>query len=130
MERHSSLQSRPVVGSNLRDCFVTSFLAITLSVALFSCGQKAISIPPNVLPKGKMAQVLTDIHLAEAEANPNAFADSTQKATINFQQVFEKDTITKKQYEESLTFYIAHPELLNEVYEEVVNELSKKNFGK
>ena len=72
-----------------------------------------------------MARVFTDIHLAEAEANLHSMPDSAKKVPINFQKIFEKDTITKLQYEESLTFYIDHPELLNKVYEEVVNELSK-----
>jgi hypothetical protein len=95
-------------------------------VLVFSCGQKEkpVVIPANILPKEKMARVLTDFHLAEAGAEVN-FPDSTKREPINFQKIFKKDTITQQQYEESLAFYVDHPEILNKVYEEVVNELSK-----
>lgn len=93
----------------------------------FSCGHKdkSVAIPTNILSKEKMARVITDVHLADAETNFHLLPDSTKKKPINFQKVFEKDTITKQQYEESLSFYMDHPELLNAVYEDVVNELSK-----
>ena len=135
MVKHPSLRAKR---SNLilhgRDCFVTEFtlmkevfLAMTLCILFSACGpkKKSIPIPANILPKEKMARVLTDIHLAQAEVNLHVLPDTTKKMPINFQKVFEKDTISKKQYEESLTFYIDHPEVLNEVYQEVVNELSK-----
>ena len=72
-----------------------------------------------------MAQVITDIHLAEAEANVRTFPDSSSKEKLSFDKIFEKHSITKKQYEESLSFYIDNPEILDTVYENVLNELSK-----
>ena len=103
------------------------FLLITM-VLLAGCGnneEKKVSIPDNILPREKMAQVITDIHIAEAEMNLHSLPDSTSKTPISFRKIFEKDSITKQQYEESLTFYIDHPELLDKVYEEVLNEMSK-----
>jgi hypothetical protein len=102
-------------------------LVTAYCLLLLSCGEKEkqTTIPANILPKEKMAQVITDIHIAEAEAGIHALPDSTSKGLISFQKVFEKDTITKRQYEESLTFYIDHPQLLDTVYTQVLNELSK-----
>jgi hypothetical protein len=104
-----------------------SLMAFGLFLVLFSCSgkEKQISIPKNVLPKEKMGRVITDVHLQEAEQSIRTLPDSTSKIPINFQKVFEKDTITKQQYEESLTFYIDHPQLLDSVYTQVLNELSK-----
>ncbi len=76
-----------------------------------------------------MSQVVTDIHLAEAQANLTAKPDTT-KEEPSFQKIFEKDSITKQQYEESLSFYIDHPELLEKVYQQSLNELSKMQSGK
>jgi hypothetical protein len=100
---------------------------MTLCILFSACGQKEkqVVIPADILPKEKMSQVLTDIHLAQAEVNLHSLPDSTKKEPIDFQKIFVKDTISQHQYEESLAFYIDHPELLNKVYEEVVNELSK-----
>ena len=102
-------------------------LAIVYCLFVFSCGEKGKedSIPSNILPKEKMAQIIGDIHLAEAQVNLRAKPDTTLKNKLSFQKIFEKDSITKQQYEESLAFYIDHPELLDKVYEETLNELSK-----
>lgn len=93
---------------------------------LFACQgkEKTVSIPSTVLPREKMAQTLTDLHLAEAEATV-FMNDSTHRDSISFEKVFIKNKITKAQYDESISFYISHPELLNEIYQEVVNQLSK-----
>jgi len=72
-----------------------------------------------------MAEVITDIHLAEAEASIRTFPDTTSKEKLSFQKIFNKHSITKKQYEESLSFYIDNPEILDKVYVNVLNELSK-----
>ncbi len=72
-----------------------------------------------------MTEVLKDIHLAEAEASIQSKPDSLLKQKINFQKIFEKDSVTKQQYEESLTFYMDHPELLDKIYEQVINDLSR-----
>ena len=110
----------------------SSLLLTAYCLLVFSCGQKdkSVVIPATILPKAKMARVIADVHLAEAKENLHSLPDSTKMKPIDFQKIFEKDTISKQQYEESLTFYIDHPELFNEVYEEVVNELSKMNTGK
>jgi hypothetical protein len=102
-------------------------LIYILPIFLFSCGKKnSNTVPENILSKEKMVQVLTDIHIAEAEMSLGAFPDSSSKEKISFQKIFEKEQITKEQYETSLSFYIDHPEMLNEIYQEVLNELSKK----
>ncbi|MBI4929172.1 MAG: DUF4296 domain-containing protein [Bacteroidetes bacterium] len=113
---------------------VSSFIVLCTLYIVFglSCGQseKQVVIPANVLPKEKMAEVITDIHLAEAETNFRPLPDSASTEKLSFQKVFEENKITKAQYDTSISFYIGHPELLNEVYEKVLNELSKMQAGK
>lgn len=92
---------------------------------LCSCGQETEKIPSDILSKEKMAQVITDIHIAEAETHLLTFPDSSSNEKISFLKIFEKHHITKEQYETSLSFYIDHPEMLNEIYQKVLNELSK-----
>ena len=84
-------------------------------------------IPADVLPKDKMAEVMVDIHLLEATVNLTVTA--TDKAAFNEKgdqiDVYKKHNITRKQYEDSYLFYTRHPELLGEIYQQVLNELSK-----
>lgn len=114
-------------------CFYCLLLTANCLFVFSSCGEKQPTpVPADVLPKEKMAQVFTDIHMAEAGANapmitdiPAKDLDSISKSNISFQKIFDKNQITKEQYDKSLQFYIDHPELLDKVYEEVLNELSK-----
>lgn len=107
-------------------------LTVFLLLFLFSCGQeeKKVVIPSDVLLKEKMAKVLTDIHLAEAESNVKALPDSIPSKKLSFQKIFDKNNISKEQYEKSLKFYIDHPKLLGEVYDKVLIELSKMQTEK
>ena len=58
----------------------------------FSCGQdvKQVVIPDHILPKEKMAEVITDIHIAEAETNLRIQPDSALTEKSRFQKIFEK----------------------------------------
>ena len=109
------------------------FISIGTLLCLFiSCGHddKTVVIPYDVLTKEKMAHVIADIHIAEAQMNLQTLPDSSSNKKLGFQKIFEKYHITKQQYEKSLSFYIDHPKMLNEIYEQVLNELSRIQSAK
>lgn len=95
----------------------------------FSCSgsKKEVNIPATILSKQKMVEVMVDVHLLEASMSLNATSvdvNNPATPTADF-DVLKKNNISKKQYDESFDFYSQHPELLNEVYEIVLNDLSK-----
>ncbi len=103
-------------------------LSVLLVALLFGCSDKEdVKIPDTVLAKERMAEVMIDIHLLEASANLNI--ESTLNTGVNVplqtMNVFRTHGTTKKQYEESFTFYTRNPKLLVEVYQQVLNGLSK-----
>lgn len=99
-----------------------------LLIFLYSCEQdnKQVVIPDTILPKEKMADIVMQIHLAEAKANLNSPPDVRLTSKVNLSEIIIKNNISEEQYDSSMTFYINHPVLLNEVYEITLNELSKK----
>jgi len=103
-------------------------IAYLLLIFLFSCKQdnKQIVIPDTVLSKEKMADIVMQIHLAEAKTNLNSPPDVRLTSKVNLSEIIKKNNISEEQYDSSMTFYINHPVLLNEVYEITLNELSKK----
>jgi len=118
---------------------VAMLITLSISVLFFSCEQdKKVTIPVNVLPQAKMAQVIKDVHLAEAEINlnspppalPGEQGDTVPKRRIDFEKIFESNKITRSQYDTSIYFYIAHPQLLDTIYVQVLNELSKMQSEK
>lgn len=105
-----------------------NFLFILLSFFLFACtNPDSVSIPDSVLPEEKMAEMMTDIHLLEATMNiqvGNTDKMGPDGKAINF-NIYKKHQVTKEQFEESYKFYTENPELLAEVYQLVLNNLSR-----
>ena len=106
------------------------FAVLFLSILLLACSSKQVeSIPDSVLPEEKMAEVLVDIHLLEATMNLTPYTPGQIAAigdtVVTTVDVFKKNNISKKQYDESFEFYTQHPELLSEIYQLVLNNFSK-----
>ena len=106
-------------------------IAFGLVCLLFvACSDRTkITIPDNILSKEKMAAVMVDMHLLEASmnmagGNPNKIDLAGSSVALNM-DVLKKNNITKKQFDESFTFYSNNPQLLSEVYQLVLTELSK-----
>jgi len=111
--------------SLLKRCIFPLFLLCAL---LAACSDpQDVKIPTDVLSKEKMAEVMVDVHLLEATVNLTVSA--TDKAAFNEKgdmiDVYKKHGITRKQYDDSYIFYTRHPEILGEIYQQVLNELSK-----
>lgn len=71
---------------------------------------------------------MVDVHLLEATLNMNAF--SKDNVVINnaspTSDILKENGITKAKYDESFAFYTRNPKLLAEVYQLVLNDLSKR----
>ena len=102
-------------------------LIFTCLLLLACSDNKKVNIPSNILSKQKMAEVLIDVHLLEAAMSLNTYNTDIIKAgnpTPLF-DIFTKHKITKKQYNESFNYYAQHPDLLKDVYQLVLENLSK-----
>ncbi len=100
-----------------------------ISIILFStsCSKKSVEIPKDVLSKEQLIPVLVDIHLAQSAMGINQLTDTSRFSMNDYSAyIFTTHHITKKQYDKSMGFYTLHPELLDGIYQEVINELSKK----
>ncbi len=102
-------------------------LCIILICACTSIEERP-SIPDTVFSQEKMAEVMVDVHLLEASLNVNVYNKDQIIVANNIQpnsDILKKNNVTKKQYEESFAFYSQNPLLLTEVYQLVLNNLSK-----
>ena len=86
-----------------------------------------MEIPAGILSREQIVPVLVDVHLAHAAEVIRTPGD-TVLYTFNDMLPFilEKHKIDKAVYDSSIAFYTSHPEVMREVYDEVINELSKK----
>lgn len=93
----------------------------------FSCKDKEIVIPPEILKKEELVPILADIQIAQASLIIFEYTD-TARSTLKAYQlaILAKQSISEEKFTSSMKFYSDHPELLQDIYNEVVNELSKR----
>ncbi len=85
-------------------------------------------IPENVMNKEQFIAVMVDVHIVEATAQLRQVKtkDDLAKAVLtDYQEAFEQHNITEEAFKQSFEYYLDHPKLLHEVYEEVFNELTR-----
>ena len=107
--------------------FMHRYILIFLSLIFIACESNEVSIPDDVIDREEMVLILADIHIAEATSNYKLLNDSV-KTNINiyYSDIFKKHNITSEQYKTSYDFYLEHPQLFNRMYDEVINELSRR----
>lgn len=108
--------------------FLLYFLSGLIALLCSCSDNQEVKIPSTVLPKEKMVQVLADIHLLEAAASLNLLPndEGALKNDPNYQQIYSAQGTTREQYMESFDFYSQHSELMMQIYNEVLTELSKR----
>lgn len=85
--------------------------------------------PENLIPQDKMAKILSEIHILEAQINNLHFQhqDSSvyiyQKKRFEIMKTFELDTTS---FKVSLKYYLLNPDKMKEVYVEVKKLLEAK----
>ena len=96
-----------------------------LIVSLAGC-TKDTSVPDYVIPKEKMVPFLIDIHLAEAKIKVLKLEYDSSIAFYRKleDEVYKKHQINDSIYMESYNYYLNQPELMVEIYGQVIDSLS------
>ena len=89
-------------------------------IFFIACGSPKENIPADILPKEKMIEVVTELHIAEASINLNLYNTDSLKT------IYSKHQVTKAQCDSSFKYYALHPKQLSEIYKGVLNEISKR----
>lgn len=90
-----------------------------------SCGKKLIEEPENLIPRGKMADILYDMALLDAIDNsyPQVLEENELQA-MDF--LFDKYGIDSLQFVRSDLYYASVPAEYQKIYEAVEERLTKK----
>jgi hypothetical protein len=84
------------------------------------------SIPENVVDEDLMVHILVDVHLIESDLATMSYGDTLfQHGANHYQYVFNKYSIDSTVFRESMIYYTHHPEVLNKIYDKVLEEYSK-----
>jgi Domain of unknown function (DUF4296) len=137
---------------------VKKLLFIFLSaLAMISCGEqeeKSVPLmdePENLIEREKMIQIIADVHVLEAAAGlrapvpparmpsvpgqpqpqlpaPPPPPDVTQRQSLPYYDIFTKHRVTREQYQLSYQWYTLDPEEYGLMYDEVINELTRRQL--
>jgi len=98
-----------------------------LFAACLSCSKPKPEIPKGILTQKEMVPILVDIHIAQAAKDLYHTGDTARFSINDFLPfILSSHHIEKAVYDSSIAFYTLHPEIMQQVYDDVINELSKK----
>ena len=100
-----------------------------LSALLVACTSSKIEIPTGILSETDFANMLQEIHLVEA-----AFELNKSKGVVNaknnlansYQTIYKKYDVTDTTFSKSLDYYAKHPEKLEKIYTNVLEQLTEE----
>jgi hypothetical protein len=128
------------------------YFALLLLLFTLGCsdpeGTKLPPEPDDLIEQEKLVKVLADVHLLEAalgmrspvmaprQLRPNDLVNPNQPVTpipapgrtnqLGYYDIFKQHGVTWRQYENSMNWYAAQPDVLDKIYEQVVEELSAR----
>lgn len=103
-------------------------LIIIILFTLFACNEEAEIIPENVFSQEKMVSVMVDVQLVEATLSVNQLkGDEAKEAAANYyDSVLKQHNISREEFDVSFKYYAERPGLMEQIYDEMLNVLSKK----
>ncbi len=89
--------------------------------------KKPIDTPKVLIPKEKMAEILSEVQLVEAYLNqiPYSKRGKSDSDYVYYPMLFEKYQITKNDFLENLAYYSQDEETIKALYEQSIIRLNK-----
>ncbi|MFA6923868.1 MAG: DUF4296 domain-containing protein [Bacteroidales bacterium] len=97
-----------------------------LFIFIFSCKERNIKIPMEIIPKDTMSHIIADLQIIDAAIVINSMnGDSTLPKNIKsfYETVFKKYKVNKTKFKQSMHFYVENIEMLEKIYEDATNIL-------
>lgn len=103
--------------------------SLLLCVCLLSaCSAPEDERPDNLVPEDRMAEILTQVHIAEARVSRLGLR-SVDSSNIVYKhlesQIFQKYKVDTSAYRKSYIYYSSHPKDMEAIYKRVTAKLQK-----
>ncbi len=102
------------------------FSLLLCLVSCYNVNEREVVVPDKLLSKSEMVSVLTDVQLVEAglSINENRRLEMELKPEY-YRLVLDTHNITLKQLKENINYYQSTPKVMEDIYDEVLANLSK-----
>jgi len=103
-------------------------LILYLAILSLSACTRSPNRPSGLVADSTMVQLLADMHILESAHNTKALeADSVPYTYAEiYAEIFRKHNVTKVQYDSTMTWYSREPMQMDAIYDQVIEELSKR----
>ncbi|MGB5821026.1 MAG: DUF4296 domain-containing protein [Saonia sp.] len=103
---------------------INRVLAIIILGILFSCGEKVLEKPDNLIPRPQMVAILYDLAIINSAKSTNvAILEENEIETMDY--LYNKYNIDSLQFVKSDTYYASMPALYEEIYKDIETRLKK-----
>ncbi len=104
-----------------------TWLIVLVALLAGSCRRAPDELPAGILPPARMTDVLVDFHLAQARWQAESLVDTrgAGKAAY-YKDVLDRHRISWADFKASMDYYTRRPDELTEIYNAVIELLSKK----
>ena len=102
-------------------------ILVVLSLG-FGCGEKPVeSVPIDVLSIQEMTAIMVDVQLIEGGIVIRKYNKTQRKGQITdyYKSLYHKHKVSKETFKNSLNYYTDHPDKLEEIYDGMLERLSK-----
>lgn len=106
--------------------YIVFLIAVTLMVA--ACEEPVVKKPRKLIPRDKMVEMLTDIHIAESVfQNRRYSSEQILKFTEAdfYYSILKKYNVADSVFEQSLIYYASLPIEYEKIYSRVLDKLNE-----
>ena len=104
--------------------FINGFIFLYL---LQACANHQIKVPPNIMQKDSLINVMVDIHLLESTIDLDLLPHAMEPTKADhYYDLFRKHHITRAQFDSSINFYTNQEGQLSSIYDKVIEILKSK----
>lgn len=105
-------------------------LSLGVIIVFITSCTNSNSIPAGIIPKQKMEIILSQLMQSDEYANTLIIKDSTKKISTEkmriYQQVFDLNKVSLKEFKESYQFYMAHPDITKVIFDSISARASRE----
>lgn len=98
---------------------------LQLYILIFALSAMMGCRPKGILHSWEMREIMVDLHKTDAMLQIGGYSSVTrpEERTYFYAQVLERHGTTQAQFDSSLVWYTAHPQLFDKIYPKVIAEL-------
>lgn len=107
---------------------IKNILYFISTILLIGCISKEVQIPDDIIDADTFTDIMIDVQIAEGMTSHNRTNRRNKTEEQGFDpyiSIFKKHNVEADEFQRTYDFYSHHPDLMEGIYEQVLDSLSK-----